>query len=179
MILILTRTNYLTLPWINSIVVSIVKRESLVASKEDDDPRFNFSSPSPSPLTVLPYTPPPTHFYKHLTSRRSTSKVDFLHQLQLLQKSHKVQAYGMSLLLNYISYWLHTIRVTESKETKSEVKLENYIDHIYYNILVEGIPRSAEVQQKEAIGILSVAVENLIKRLRRQIGMYAGPPKDI
>ena len=69
--------------------------------------------------------------------------------------------------------------MTESKETKSELKLENYIDHILYNILVEGIPRSVEVQQKEAIGILSVAVENLIKRLRRQIGMYAGPPKDI
>ena len=102
MILILTRTNYLTLPWINSIVVSIVKRESLLASKEDNGPRFDFSSPRPSPLTLLPYTTPPTHFYKHLISRRSTSKVDFQHQLQPLQKSLKAQTYGMYLLLTHI-----------------------------------------------------------------------------
>ena len=104
MVLILIRTNYLTLPWINSIVVSIVKRESLLASKpkEDYGPRFDFSSPCPSPLTVLPYTTPPTHFYKHVTSSRSTSKVDFQHQLQPLQKSLKAQTYGMYLLLTHI-----------------------------------------------------------------------------
>jgi hypothetical protein len=39
-------------------------------------------------------------------------------------------------------------------------------------LLVHGIPRSVEEQQKEAIGILSVAVESSLKRLRRQLGMY-------
>ena len=36
--------------------------------------------------------------------------------------------------------------------------------------LAEGIPRSVEEQQNEAVGILSVAVESSLKRLRRQLG---------
>jgi hypothetical protein len=42
---------------------------------------------------------------------------------------------------------------------------------MHYKYFSEGIPRSVEEQQNEAIGILSVAVESSLNRLRRQLGM--------
>jgi hypothetical protein len=92
---------------------STVKSESLVTYKKDQSQRSIFSPPSPSPLSVLPATPPPYHFHNspsRARPNRNTFKVHFPYPLQL-QQAFTDQIHGMLQRFSHLCIWTSLIYI--------------------------------------------------------------------